>query len=1083
QLTLALDKAGKGNWHVQPDEDLAKSGLMANVLLEQINVAGGTLQVVDARHHFQRKWTAINGVVSASALQGPWRVKAQARDGEMPLEFSLASSAYKAGQPLKFVLRAAPLDGSLPALSFDGETAADTLSGKLALDPVVTEDGRSSLSGSFRPLAFQAKVDAAGDSAKFSAIHIVPADTKDTGTLIEGDGALDLSRGLKADIHLNAPHIDFDALAGTQSLRVWQAGGVMALLNGWMARFPDDLDLSATLEAASLTANGEKLENVSLKGTAAAGAVRVQNLEADLPGRSRMKFGGIAFPGQGAAELGGSLAFETGDARAFAEWLWPEGKGQIEQLWTGARGRLKSQSDVTWGGKRFGFQNLQYELDGLQGKGELAVTLGQLPAFNLKLAADQFDLGSYVAGGLATLAAEDKLAGLLPQPGSFEKRVQLDFGKFSLNGVEAQKLALDFDSSASGFEVKDFSIASVEGAEVKGNGLVLVGPDGPSGDVKFVVGAQHPQGLMRLLGLLPKGPDPRWTALLGQTDLRAALNLKPGKDEPQVSFSVTGSSGPFQLVTSGTAEHLTQGTAASIGSSSTLTSTDARNLLRLFGLDPKGDAAGDGQLSLTANGNGTAGFQVVGDLEALGTSAGFSGRYVPTQTGIGLAGTAKLSAADSALLMQSFGFPVATGLSGPLEAAATLAPKDNGVEFKAINFKAGKQDIKGSGHLGRSGALELDLQGGSFRLGDVVGVMAAPWGGVGSWPNGSFAAEWPLGLSGEIWLRPNGLADPLGAPLGEAVMGMSSNAEGRDFSLVARAADGEQVKLDASLKPSSGGQALQAQLRYPFLLRNIFARDGKAVGPLGTSMLDGKFTSEGRSPAVMLANLKGAGTLQSPDARINGLAPDPFYAAIRDVKSADEIQKAFAGLMAGDGVVLGQVSLPFTAKDGALSLQPAQAASAEAQLNISSGIDLGSGVISAAVKIDSKTQPDLPSMTITYQGLPGEMQVKADTAALASKLGTALINKDMAALDKIQKEQEKAAQDAAAQAEADKAKLDAFVAQRAELRLQQRMLKVFAQQRALDAARAKAGLDAAIAAGQAMNKEEKRRLLQRLPLH
>jgi hypothetical protein len=119
-------------------------------------------------------------------------------------------------------------------------------------------------------------------------------------------------------------------------------------------------------------------------------------------------------------------------------------------------------------------------------------------------------------------------------------------------------------------------------------------------------------------------------------------------------------------------------------------------------------------------------------------------------------------------------------------------------------------------------------------------------------------------------------------------------------------------------------------------------------------------------------------------------------------------------------------------------------------------------------------------MTITYQGQPGEMLTRAETAALASKLGAALINKDMEALDKLQKEQAKAEQDAAAQAEADKAKYDAFQAQRAELRLQQRMVKVFAQQRALDAARYKAAVDAAIVAGQAMDKEEKRRLLGRV---
>jgi hypothetical protein len=109
------------------------------------------------------------------------------------------------------------------------------------------------------------------------------------------------------------------------------------------------------------------------------------------------------------------------------------------------------------------------------------------------------------------------------------------------------------------------------------------------------------------------------------------------------------------------------------------------------------------------------------------------------------------------------------------------------------------------------------------------------------------------------------------------------------------------------------------------------------------------------------------------------------------------------------------------------------------------------------------------------------MTMKADVAALSSKLGTALINKDMAELDRLQQEQQKAELDAAALAEQDKAKYDAFQMQRVELRLDQRMLKIYAQQRAIDMARAKAALDAAVQYGLSINKDEKKRLIQRLP--
>jgi septal ring factor EnvC (AmiA/AmiB activator) len=81
-------------------------------------------------------------------------------------------------------------------------------------------------------------------------------------------------------------------------------------------------------------------------------------------------------------------------------------------------------------------------------------------------------------------------------------------------------------------------------------------------------------------------------------------------------------------------------------------------------------------------------------------------------------------------------------------------------------------------------------------------------------------------------------------------------------------------------------------------------------------------------------------------------------------------------------------------------------------------------------------------------------------------------------LDKVQKEQEKLVADQAAQVQADKDKFEAFQAQRLELRQRLKERKVFAAQRALDAARYKAAVDAAVIAGEAMVKEETRRFLE-----
>ncbi|MBG1231147.1 AsmA family protein [Aestuariivirga litoralis] len=1078
-LNLTLNPSGLGNWHFAPDKALVQNSLLGNVQLDEINVSNGTFFLKDERHGFNRSLESLDGTVSGAALEGPWKVKAQGFAHDTPLELSFTSATYKTGQPFRFGFRLAPQDGSFPALNFDGETGGTDLNGKVSLDPVVTSDGRSSLPGAFKPLAYQAKLAASGDVAKLTEIHIVAADPKDNGTLIEGDGVFDLSKGLKADFNLHSPHIDLDQLASEQTTRVWQAAGLMGSANGVIAAFPDSLDFNLNFDAATLTAAAQNLENVSLKASASAGAIRIQDLTSDLPGRSRMKFAGIVFPGEGAAELGGSLSFETNDARAFSEWLWPEGKDNIEKTWTGARGRLKAQSDVTWGGKRFGFQNMKYELDGLQGQAAMAVTLGEVPALDLKLNAGEFDLGSYFSGGLAALATSDGLFNLMPAEGSFDKRLQFDFGKLTVNGVDAQQVAVDVNSSASGFEIKDFHIGSVQGAELRGTGLVLVDKNGPSGQVKFAVGAQRPQGLMRLLGMLPTGPDPQWSLGLGQTDLKAELNVKPGKDEPEVNYSITGGSGPYKIVSTGDVTSLAAPDGAVISLSGAISSPDAQDIVKLIGFQPRTTSGGEGQLSFNLKGNRRKGFTTNLDLHGYGAALGFSGSYKPIKDGIGIAGDLKLDAQNAAPVFNALGFPFVVDATGGLSGRAIVEPVEKALGIKSFTLKSGRQEFKGSGSLQPGGVVQLEVDGGSYRLIDVLAFHVAPWNGEGAFGNGSFDAGWPFGLSGEIWLKPNGLATLVGVPLGEPIIGLSSSKEGRNFSVNAREPDGRQLKIDGSLVPKDGTYTLSGGVHYPLMLEQLYAGADKPIGFAGPATIDANFTSQGRSLATMLSAMAGSGTLDLQQARLYGLAPDPFFSAIHDVKSHDEIAAAFATLMSGDGLVLPESKVELSAKDGTISITPLPLETMESQGTVTAMVDLSAGEFVTTVALHSKAQPDLPEMRIIYQGVPGKMMMRSDVAALSSKLGTVLINKDMAELDRLAEEQKKAEADAATQAEADKAKYDAFQTQRVELRLQQRMIKVFAQQRATDAARAKAVLDAAVNYGLSIQKDEIKRLKPR----
>ena len=1079
-LNLQLDSEGVGNWHFTPDISFRQSSMLANVQLDEITFANGEINLNDLRHGWARMLSSVNGVLSGAALEGPWKMRgqgvaAQIKNSAVPLDFFISTGVNKAGEPLNFGFKLSPTDGSIPSIAFDGKVQGADVEGKVIIEPVVTVDGRSNPAGLFKPLTTTAKVAAKGEQIELSAIHIVAADPKDSGTLIDGEGHIDLTQGLKAQVSLSAPHIDLDSLAGEGLWRLSDSGGVMGLINGLMQQFPESLELSGKLDVAALTFGGENLQNLSLKSSAGSGAVRIQDFTADLPGLSRMKFSGIAFPGKAAAELGGNLSFETGDARAFVNWMWPQTKEQLGRVWTGGRGRLKAQGEITWGARLFGVQNAKYELDGLPGKGSIAVSTGGAPSLDLELAADDFDLGAYVPAGFSPLSALTAMPSLLPGEEGFRKKLDLTFGRFTLNGVVANNVAVSINAASSGFEVKRLDIGSVEGAELRGNGLVLVGADGPSGEVKFALGAQRPQGFLRMLGLLPKGPDPIWVQGLGQTNLLADFTVKPGKQEPQVNASLTGTSGALKIVGTGTATDLLAKDGPSLGLSGTASSADARDVVRLLGFAPFGSEAGDGQVSITMQGQASHTMRAVVDFTGLGATAFFDGTVVPGAPFMSLSGITKLNAEKSTALLAGLGAPIAGG-AGPLSVEALLSADQEGLQAANLSLNLAGQVMQGMGHISNNHNIKLDLSGGTWRMGDVAALALAPWNGVGNFPNGRFASGWPLGLTGEIAFKPSALIDPMGISLANAVLKLNSNAEGRGVSLTANGG----VEFDAKLKQIGSAFGLEGSIAYPFMLSKAYAPSVKPADVAGDAIYKGTFAGEGYSPLALLRGLSGNGSMLLTGLKVNGLAPDPFYAAANAAKTGDELAKAFAGLNKGAGVAFATQGMSCEMKDGVGHCLGSKTETAEALVTFTPAFDVAEGVASGEVLLQSKSQDALPPMRWLFSGVPGEMGEKLDTNALSAKLGTALINKDMEELARIQKEQQKADAEAAQQTQDDKTKFDNFQAQRNELRLQARMIKVFQQQRALDAARAKAALDAAVLYGQSIVKEEKRRLIQRV---
>jgi AsmA family/AsmA-like C-terminal region len=1068
---------GRGNWVFKPDATISSSRLLEQVKLDQINVVDGVLHLEDKAHGFSNTLTAVNAAVSAAALEGPWRLRATANQNETPIEVTFSSAEWKTGEAFRFGGKLVPQDGSLPTFAFDGATQDGIFKGKIRLEPVVSEDGRSSLDRHFKPLQMQADIEGSFERVALNKIHIVPADLKDSGTLIEGSASVALTDGVKAEVNLNSPRIDLDGLTGAQSQGFGKVDGLMVLLNKVMKEFPQQFDLAGNFNIASLSMAGESLENVVLRTSAEPNAIRVQNLTANLPGRSRMKFNGLVFPGDKAAELGGSLAFESNDTRAFASWLWPQEKAELAKMWTGNRGRLKAETDVSWSDKNFGFQNVKYELDGAAGNCELIVGIGDFPAFNLHLNAPVFEMDNYISDRTSYTT---EILPLLQNSSGIEKHLDIQVGKLRLNGVEAQDLGIDYVSSARGFEIKKLNIGSIEGGKVEGQGLITQGPDGPAGEIKVLMHADNPRGFLHLLGVTPKESEPQWTSVLGQTDMQAVVTVKPGEVEPFVTYDVSGKSGALQVSASGDVKDITKAYDAKLGFSAEVTSAHGDDIVRIFGLNPFSKSDGAGKLNLTASGSASSGFKTALSVEALGANFGYQGQFKPDASLPFLNGAVSAKADDGKTIGQALGLPSESLLAGPLKFDSPVVTQDGQIRLTKIIARVAGQDIAGDLTVTGAGEVGADLAMKSADLKALLTVAFMEWRGKAPQLDDAFAAPRDFPKSVYVWVRPEFLLAGFGSQLKESVIGISIDQEGRSLTIASTGNELGPFKLDLSVKPHDAKFTLAGSLQMAVELEpNVKLQNGTAIAQ-GKVVLEGTFSGEGRSPAAVFSDLNGNGTMSLQNVKMTQVAPQNFFAQLAAIKDAVALQKAFDVLLQGPGFEVPAVSQPFSVSAGIGNIQPIVIDSKDAELRVTPSFDLSNGTVATEITITPKENADLPPMRIRYSGYPQSLVQRNDTSAIAAKLGYAMIAKDMAELDRIQTEQAKIVANEEAQRRADEEKFAAFQAQRAELRLRQRELKVFAAQRVTDASNDKIKLEKILSDAAALNKIEMPKFLRLL---
>ncbi|MCB1379445.1 MAG: AsmA family protein [Alphaproteobacteria bacterium] len=1078
---IAIERleAGEGNWQFHPAADLVKSDLLARVKLDSITLRDGVVRITDRRRGEVHQFDDVNASLAAPQIVGPWRLRSVSLYGGHAMDIGINTGIWKPDEPMRFSVRVANADGSGLVYNFDGAEVDAKVEGEVRIEPAADVTGKVDAEGQLRPLVFKSKVAASFDEVSLDQIEIAPRDIRQGGTLMSGSAKFKLGNHITAMADLSAATLNLDELAGAQARAMLREGGILRLADGLLGLMPNDLSLAGSVKVTALTLGGETLDNVALSIDADRNAIRLHELSASLPGRSRALYQGVFFPGKGGAELAGSLAVESSDLRQLVSWLWPEGRDRIKDVWTGSRGQFKLQTDVAMTPSRLRFTKTEYEIDGERGSGEIILSAGGRGSVDIRVDTGRFDLDNFAAGGLSafSLAGVEGLGGLVGyfSPGGEvpDLRVTVQAGELRLNGVAAADVALDLAAGVTGFDLRTLSIGSVGGARVEAQGLILGSDAGPDGSIGLDVTAEDPRELIRLVGLLPAaGGDPAWVQGLGRTALKGTLNFKPRDGTSEALFDVEGNAGDIAITASGQVRHAGSPKGAEISLAGDIRTASSGRLAAMAGLAPAAADNFPGRMAVTLSGTLADGFAADLQVDAYGGRHAYVGQMKPMAPGWGLDGKLSLRFTELTSVGAALGLPVDLPQSAVMVMDAALSSDAEALRISGIDGRVGTSPVTGEITIATGGKVTANVETGELAVADVLGLALLDWSGNRAGLESAFATALPFGLTGEIWITPSALQVHAPFVAKEAQIGMTASTDEIRVAIYGKDPAGGEAHVEIASRGTSSSRKLTGKISLPMDLGRQLQRAGGGNVAEGRGLVELGFASEGRSPGGALAGLKGSGTYRFDGFKLPGISPDEFLRQIAVAKDGAGVTAAFDALRGGDGLSTGRVAGFITVDNGEVAFQPMAITTDEAAATIRILGELALGEIDASVALRFTGRDDLPGMSIAYAGPPSALLRTEDSAELSTRLGVTIMQQGIDELERLQKEQERLAREEERQRREDEARLEAYYAQRDELILRRRELKVHAEMRVLEAELLRQRLEAERAANAEINKAE-----------
>lgn len=524
-LSLETSPEGAHNWTwrgaaMQPEN--------AGVRFDRVVIERGVLQYNNRKAGFDAQLADMHVQLKADTLRGPFEAAGAVMLQGVPVTLTTRIGSVQSGRSTRLEVKTI-LDGDA-AVNFSGELSSDgDISGELnsqgtdltGLTTVLARIGVPLFSvapkGLLR-LPYRMESDLAVVRGRITAenARLILNENILTGRFI-----WDTSEAHNFDIGIAASSLDLDAAPMANQPGATAFAALMPSFSQF--EIPPHLNGVARINAKAVKLSGGHVRDVNLALSVAGGTAAIENISAELPGSTTVKFSGKVRAIEGQPQFTGAFEAHTQYLRGLLGWLGVAAPNIPD--------RSLSQAGITGllelSPQQANIGEIVAEIDSSKITGSLSMALRERLALGILLHVDQLNLDNYLsvenapptsvmqAGGGASWEWARSLAA------RYDSNFKLSIDNLVYRGMPISDLNADGALIGRALAINRFSVANLAGSAISLSGIFSNITTRPEGEVNLRLASNDLTGLARAVEIALPLPGTQ----LGKTQIDAKLLL------------------------------------------------------------------------------------------------------------------------------------------------------------------------------------------------------------------------------------------------------------------------------------------------------------------------------------------------------------------------------------------------------------------------------------------------------------------------------------------------------------------------------------------------------------------------------